>query len=479
MNYSSIVYILGQILKFEGIFMLLPFLTGLIYKENTAYAYLLVGIICTALGVLITLKKSRHPQIFNRDGFVAVALGWIVLSIFGAVPFVLTGEIPSFTDALFETISGFTTTGASILTDVEVLSHASLMWRSFTHWVGGMGVLVFIMSFLSLMGGSSINLMKAESPGPSVSKLVPHVKDTAKILYRIYFIITLILILLFCIFGMPLFDSLTLTFGTVGTGGFAIKNDSIAGYAPVLQNIITVFMILSGVNYVAYFYIMKKQFKNIFKVEEIRVYLCIIFASATFIAFNIRSLYPTLNEAFRHAFFQVGSIITTTGYATANYELWPEASKTILVILMLIGACAGSTGGGLKVSRLLMLCKSIPKQLSLVLHPRQVKVIRMDGKPIDHSVFRASNVYLAIYFIILLISTFLISLDNFDFTTNFTAVASALNNIGPGLSVVGPTGNFSAFSDFSKFVLMFDMLAGRLELYPLLILFLPSTWRRK
>ena len=479
MKYSTICYILGQVLKFEGIFMLLPFLTGMIYHENEAYSYLIIGIICFVLGCLITLKKVKHPQIFNREGFVAVALSWIVLSIFGAIPFVITGEIPSYVDALFETISGFTTTGASILSNVEALTHTSLMWRSFTHWVGGMGVLVFIMSFLPLMGGSTINLMKAESPGPSVSRLVPHVKDTAKILYRIYLVITIIEIVLLCIFGMPMFDSLTLTFGTVGTGGFGIHNDSIAGYSPVLQNIITVFMILSGVNYVAYFYIMTKQLKEIFKVEEIRVYFGIILGAGTFIALNIRSLYGSLGEAFRHAFFQVGSIITTCGYATTDFDLWPETSKMILVLLMFIGACAGSTGGGFKISRLLILCKAIPKQLSLVIHPREVKVIRMDGKPIDHNTLRSTNVYLAIYFFILLVSTLLISVDNFNLTTNFTAVASTLNNIGPGLDGVGPTRNFGMYSDFSKFVLMFDMLAGRLELYPLLILFMPSLWRRK
>lgn len=321
--------------------------------------------------------------------------------------------------------------------------------------------------------------MKAESPGPSVSRLVPHVKDTAKILYRIYLVITIIEIVLLCIFGMPMFDSLTLTFGTVGTGGFGIHNDSIAGYSPVLQNIITVFMILSGVNYVAYFYIMTKQLKEIFKVEEIRVYFGIILGAGTFIALNIRSLYGSLGEAFRHAFFQVGSIITTCGYATTDFDLWPETSKMILVLLMFIGACAGSTGGGFKISRLLILCKAIPKQLSLVIHPREVKVIRMDGKPIDHNTLRSTNVYLAIYFFILLVSTLLISVDNFNLTTNFTAVASTLNNIGPGLDGVGPTSNFGMYSDFSKFVLMFDMLAGRLELYPLLILFMPSLWRRK
>ena len=472
-------YILGQVLKFEGLFMLLPFITGMIYREQTAYAYLGIGILCACLGFLLTIRRTKNSQIFTKEGFATVALSWIVLSIVGALPFVVSGDIPSYIDALFETISGFTTTGASILSDVEALSHASLMWRSFTHWVGGMGVLVFIMSFLSITGGSTINLMKAESPGPSVSRLVPHVKDTAKILYKIYIFITVTEIILLCAFGMPLFDSLTLSFGTVGTGGFGILNSSIADYSPALQIIITVFMILSGVNYVAYFYLTTKQIKEIFHVEEIRVYFGVILASSIFIAFNIRSLYPTLGECFRHAFFQVGSIITTTGYATTDFDLWPEVSKTILVLLMFIGACAGSTGGGLKISRLLILCKSIPKQLSLVIHPREIKVIKMDGKAIEHQVMRATNVYLAIYFFIILGSTLFVSVDNFDFTTNFTAVVSALNNIGPGLAGVGPTRNFGAFSVFSKFVLMFDMLAGRLELYPLLILFMPSLWRRK
>lgn len=472
-------YILGQVLKFEGLFMLLPFITGMIYREQTAYAYLGIGILCACLGFLLTIRRTKNSQIFTKEGFATVALSWIVLSIVGALPFVVSGDIPSYVDALFETISGFTTTGASILSDVEALSHASLMWRSFTHWVGGMGVLVFIMSFLSITGGSTINLMKAESPGPSVSRLVPHVKDTAKILYKIYIFITVTEIILLCAFGMPLFDSLTLSFGTVGTGGFGILNSSIADYSPALQIIITVFMILSGVNYVAYFYLTTRQIKEIFHVEEIRVYFGVILASSIFIAFNIRSLYPTLGECFRHAFFQVGSIITTTGYATTDFDLWPETSKTILVLLMFIGACAGSTGGGLKISRLLILCKSIPKQLSLVIHPREIKVIKMDGKAIEHQVMRATNVYLAIYFFIILGSTLFVSVDNFDFTTNFTAVVSALNNIGPGLAGVGPTRNFGAFSVFSKFVLMFDMLAGRLELYPLLVLFMPSLWRRK
>ena len=390
-----------------------------------------------------------------------------------------SGDIPSYIDALFETISGFTTTGASILTDVETLSRTNLFWRSFTHWIGGMGVFVFIMAILPLMGGSTMNLMKAESPGPSVSKLVPHVKDTAKILYGMYLGITVCELVLLCIFGMPLFDALCTTFGTVGTGGFGIKNDSFAGYSPTLQNIVTIFMILSGINYTFYFLLLSRKIKDAFRIEEVRWYLLIILAAAGAIIYDLRHLYPTIGEAARHAFFQVGSIITTTGFATTDFDLWPSMSKTILTVLMFIGACAGSTGGGMKVSRLVILFKTIKKELSLISHPREVRKIRMDGHVVAHTILRSTNVFLVIYFVLLLGSTLLISVDEFDFTTNFTAVASALNNIGPGFNRVGPAQNFSIFSGFSKLVLMFDMLAGRLELFPMMALLLPSTWKRK
>lgn len=479
MNYSMVLYILGQILKFESAFLMLPALVGLLYREHAGIPFLLVAALCLLLGLFLTRKRPASSTLYTREGFVTVALSWIIMSIFGAIPFVLSGDIPSYVDALFETISGFTTTGASILTDVEALSHASLFWRSFTHWIGGMGVFVFIMAILPLMGGSTMNLMKAESPGPSVSKLVPHVKDTAKILYGIYIAITLCEVLLLCAFGMPLFDSLTTSFGTTGTGGFGIKNDSIAGYSPALQNIVTVFMILSGVNYTFYFCLLSRRIKDAFRIEEVRWYFCIILVSAGVIAYNTSSLYPTTSETVRHAFFQVGSIITTTGYATTDFNLWPPMSQTILVILMFIGACAGSTGGGMKVSRLVILFKTIRKELSLIIHPREIRKIRMDGHVVEHATLRSTNVFLVIYFVILLISTLLVSVDEFDFTTNFTAVASMLNNIGPGLNLVGPTQNFSIFSVFSKFVLMFDMLAGRLELFPLMILLMPSTWRKK
>lgn len=479
MNYSIVLYILGCVLKFESAFLVLPALVGLIYREHASVSYLAVAVLCLILGVLLTHKKPRSTNLYTREGFVAVALSWIIMSIFGAIPFVLTGDIPFYVDALFETISGFTTTGSSILTDVESISKASLFWRSFSHWIGGMGVFVFIMAILPMMGGSTMNLMKAESPGPSVSKLVPHVKDTAKILYGIYIAITICEATILRALGMPLFDSLTTTFGTVGTGGFGIRNDSIAGYSPAIQITITVFMILSGINYTAYFYILTGKIKELFKIEEVRWYLAIIFGSVAVITWNVRSLYPTFSETLRHVFFQVGSIITTTGYATTDFDLWPALSKTLLVTLMFIGACAGSTSGGIKVSRILILLKTIRKELSLIIHPRQVKKIRMDGHPVDHETLRSANVFLVVYFVLLLTSMLLISVDEFDFSTNFTSVVTVLNNIGPGLNLVGPTQNFSIFSPFSKFVLMFDMLAGRLELFPMMILLMPSTWKRK
>ena len=479
MNYSIVLYILGCVLKFESAFLVLPALVGLIYREHASVSYLAVAVLCLILGVLLTHKKPRSTNLYTREGFVAVALSWIIMSIFGAIPFVLTGDIPFYVDALFETISGFTTTGSSILTDVESISKASLFWRSFSHWIGGMGVFVFIMAILPMMGGSTMNLMKAESPGPSVSKLVPHVKDTAKILYGIYIAITICEATILRALGMPLFDSLTTTFGTVGTGGFGIRNDSIAGYSPAIQITITVFMILSGINYTAYFYILTGKIKELFKIEEVRWYLAIIFGSVAVITWNVRSLYPTFSETLRHAFFQVGSIITTTGYATTDFDLWPALSKTLLVTLMFIGACAGSTSGGIKVSRILILLKTIRKELSLIIHPRQVKKIRMDGHPVDHETLRSANVFLVVYFVLLLTSMLLISVDEFDFSTNFTSVVTVLNNIGPGLSAVGPTQNFGSYSDFSKYVLMFDMLAGRLELFPMMILLMPSTWKRK
>ena len=479
MNYSMVLYILGYILKFESAFLMLPALVSLIYQERAGIPFVITAAICLVLGIVFTHKKPSSSTVYTREGFVTVALSWIVMSIFGAIPFVWNGDIPHYVDALFETVSGFTTTGSSILSDVESLSHASLFWRSFSHWIGGMGVFVFIMSILPLMGGSTINLMKAESPGPSVSRLVPHIKDTAKILYGIYLAITLLEIVILCALGMPLFESLLTGFGTTGTGGFGFRNDSFASFSPAIQNTVTTFMILSGINYTFYFCILSRRIKDAFRIEEVRWYIFLIFASVGMITYNIRPLYANTGDALRNAFFQVGAIITTTGYSTADFDMWPALSQTILVTLMFVGACAGSTGGGMKVSRLVILFKTIRKELSLIIHPREIRKIRMDGHVVEHSTLRSTNVFLVIYFILLMLSTLIISLDEFDFTTNFTAVVSCLNNIGPGLNRVGPAQNFSIFSPLSKIVLIFDMLAGRLELFPLMILFMPSTWRKK
>ncbi len=479
MNYAIVFYVVGWVLRFEGLFMLLPMFIGFIYEENSAWQYLLSAIICFGTGTLLTIKKPKKVRLFMRDGFVSVAFSWIAISIFGAIPFVLSGDIPSYVDALFETISGFTTTGSSILNDVESLSHAGLFWRSFTHWIGGMGVLVFIMSVLPMLGASAMNLLKAESPGPSVDKLVPHITDTAKILYGIYMALTVIEFVLLCIFGMSWFDSITTTFGTVGTGGFGVKNDSLAGYSSSIQNIVTVFMLLSGINYLFYFYIIIRKFKEAFSLEEVRVYLTIILIAITAIMIDARHVFGSFAEGLKHVCFQVASLMTSTGFATDDFNLWPQFSKTVLIVLMFIGACAGSTGGGIKVARIIILIKTIAKELSLLVHPREVKKIRMDKRPIAHEVVRSTNVFIASYVCVFFVSLLLIGIDEYDFTTNFTAVVAMLSNIGPGMELVGPTQNFSLFSDFSKIVLMFDMLAGRLELFPMLILFTPGCWKRK
>lgn len=478
MNYSIIVYIIGCVLNIEGLFLLMPCLTALIYREKSGFAFFITAVLCFFLGRAATFRKPKNNIFYGREGFVTVSLCWIVLSIFGALPFLISGEIPSIPDALFETISGFTTTGSTILTDVEALSRCTLFWRSFTHWIGGMGILVFVLAVLPIAGGGShMYLMRAESPGPSVNKLVPRVKNTAMILYGIYIVITFVEIILLLVGGMPLFDALTTAFGTVGTGGFGIKNDSIAGYSVFCQGVITVFMILCGINFNIYYLLLCKKHRQALHSEELRMYLAVILVSSLLIAFNIRHLFPGF-QAVHHALFQVGSVITTTGFATADFNTWPELSRMILVFLMFFGACAGSTGGGIKISRILILMKSIKKELFSIVHPRSVKKIRMDGQVIEHDVIRSVNVYMAAYLIIMMISILIISLENKDTATSVTSVITTLNNIGPGLELVGPVGNFSSFSALSKFVFMFDMLTGRLEIFPLLILFMPDTWKK-
>lgn len=479
MNYSIVRYVIGWILRFEGIFLLLPFFVSLIYREAKPYAFIIPAIVCYFIGHLMSYKRPVNNLFFAKEGFFCVALGWIALGTAGAFPFVLNGDIPNYIDALFETISGFTTTGASILSDVEVLNRSSLFWRSFTHWIGGMGVFVFIMAILPLMGGSTINLMKAESTGPSVGKLVPRVKDTAKILYSIYIALTLIEVVFLLIGGLPLFDSLCISFGTTGTGGFGIKNSSCGEYSSYVQVVITVFMILSGINYAFFFYLLRRKLKQAFFIEEVRWYLLIIFSAILIISINIYSFYGSIGTSVKNAAFQVGSIISSTGFSTVDFDLWPELSKTILLILMFVGACAGSTGGGMKVSRFAILFKTIKRELAVLIHPREIRKIKMDGRAIQPEVIRSTTVFVAIHFVILFISVLLMSVDNFGFTTNFTASVTTLNNIGPGFDLVGPTCNFSIYSPLSKFVLMFNMLAGRLELFPVLLLLKPSAWKRK
>ena len=479
MNFAIVRYLIGWMLGIESIFLLLPALTAVIYGEAELPAYLTAAAISLAGAALLCHRKPKNTRFYAREGYVTVALCWLVLAVIGALPFVLSREIPFFIDALFETVSGFTTTGATILGDVEALSHASMLWRCLTHWVGGMGVLVFMLIVLPLAGGQTIFLMRAESPGPAVSKMSPHMRDTATILYAIYFGLTVLQMILLLIGGMPFFDAICVSLGTAGTGGFGNWNDSIAHYnSAYLQNVITVFMILFGINFNAYFLILIRKFRQAWESEEVRAYLLIIAAATLAITFNVRGYFSSFTQAFQQTIFQVASIITTTGYATTNFDLWPEFSRTILVLLMFVGACAGSTGGGIKVSRFLIMLKTVKKELIQLLHPRSVRRIQIDGKAIEHEVVRSTNVYMGVYLFIFAFSMLLIALNNFDLITNFTAVAATLNNIGPGLSLVGPSGNFSMFSDFSKLVLIFDMLAGRLELFPLLLLFVPNTWRR-
>lgn len=477
MNRSMIRYILGYVIQIEGVLLLLPCVAAVLYREKEGIYYCGVSVICLLLGMMMSHKKPEDTVFYLKEGCLITALSWIFLSLFGAFPFVLSGEIPSMTDALFETISGFTTTGASILTDVEALSYTSLLWRSFTHWIGGMGVLVFLLAIIPLSGGSNINLMRAESPGPSVGKLVPKMRYTARLLYAIYFGMTLIEYILLLIAKMPAFHAICAAFGTAGTGGFGTKNDSLAGFSPTIQWIVAIFMILFGVNFNMYYLLLYRNVKKALGMEEVRCYFLTIAAAIGIIFVDICRTSVNAATALRDASFQVASIITTTGFSTVDFNAWSQVSKFVLVLLMFVGACAGSTGGGIKVSRFVVLIKTVIKELNSYIHPKSVKKIRMDGKPVEHEVMRAVNVYFITFMILFSSSVFLVSIEGKDLITSFTAVAATINNIGPGLELVGPTQNFSIFNAFSKYVLMFDMLAGRLELFPLLILFHPAVWK--
>lgn len=478
MNYKMIKYTLGLLMMFEAAFFLLPMITAICYGEwTTLLAFLISAAICLGLGGLSILKKPEKTTIYAREGFVIVSLSWIILSIFGALPFLFAGCTTSVIDALFETASGFTTTGASIFPEVESLPKAILMWRSFTHWIGGMGVLVFIMAFLPLGGGQNMHIMRAESPGPEVSKLVPKVKHTALILYSIYLALTLVQFIIMLISGMNLFDSINTALATAGTGGFGFRNDSFGSFTAAQQIIVTIFMLIFSINFNSYYLILKLKFRDAFNVE-VRAFILIVITAIALITANIYQSYDSIGEAVRHAAFSVASLISTTGFSTENFDLWPSLSKTVLVLIMFIGACAGSTGGGMKVSRLLIAFKGYVREIFTLIHPKQVKKITLDGRTVDREVVRSVNAYLACYILVFTTSLLLITLDNHDMVTNFTAVAATINNIGPGLNEVGPASNFAGFSGFSKIVLTFNMIAGRLELFPMLVLFSPATWKK-
>ena len=478
MNYQMIGYVIGRILLTEAVLLVPPMLTAFLYGESVL-PFLLPAILLAAVGLVIGLKRPRKTALYARDGFAVVALAWVLMSAFGALPFVLSGDIPNYIDAFFETVSGFTTTGASILTAVEPLSRGGLFWRSFTHWVGGMGVLVFVMAILPMTDGHGMHLMRAEVPGPSVGKLVSRMSDTAKILYSIYFIMTILLIVLLMAGGMPLFDACIHSFGTAGTGGFSSRNLSVGAYNSAYFDIILgIFMLLFGVNFNLYYFLLVKRFRDVFRSEELRAYLFIVTASVLAIAANIVHMYGSVGTSLRHAFFQVSSIITTTGYATADFNLWPTFSKGILVVLMFVGACAGSTGGGIKVARIVILTKASFADMRKMLHPNAVTTVRFEEKPLTDRSVRSVYQYIAVYLLVFVASFLLLSLEGFDLVSTFTALAACINNIGPGLEMVGPMGNFFAFSPAAKLLLSFDMLVGRLEIFPMLLLFAPSIWKR-
>ena len=479
MNNRMIAYIIGRILLTEAALLVLPLLVTVLYGESPV-PFLIPILLLALCGGAMGWKKPKSTALYARDGLAVVALAWICMSLFGALPFVLSGDIPNYVDAFFETVSGFTTTGSSILTEIEPLSRGGLFWRSFTHWVGGMGVLVFVMAILPMNDGHGMHLMRAEVPGPTVGKLVSRMSDTAKILYSIYLVMTVVEIVLLLVGGMPLYDAAIHAFGTAGTGGFSCRNLSVGAYDSVYFDVVIgVFMLLFGVNFNLYYFLLIRRFRDVLHSEELRAYLLIVAASVLAIAVNISHLYQSFAASLRYAFFQVSSIITTTGYATADFNAWPAFSRAILVTLMFVGACAGSTGGGMKVARVVILVKTSFCDMRRMLHPNAVATVRFEGKPIGEKNIRSVHLFLTVYLIVFTVSCLLLSLEEMDLVTTFTAVAACMNNIGPGLEVVGPMGNFAAFSPWAKVLLSFDMLVGRLEIFPMLLLFAPSIWKRK
>ena len=478
MNIPMIRYILCQVMRIEGVLMLLPSLISIIYGDGEGLYYGIVAGVLIISGFIGCHFVPKDQNINVKEGYTVTGLSWLVMSLFGCLPFWLSGEIDSFTDAFFETASGFTTTGASILNDIEAMSHTALFWRSFTHWIGGMGVLVFLLALIPMSGGSNINLMKAESPGPSVGKLVPKIRHSALILYVIYMIMTLLETVLLLFGGLNLFDAFCLAFGTAGTGGFAVKSDSFMSYSLYIRWVAGIFMFLFGCNFNVYYFLLMRQFKKAFCFEEVRTFLCIVLFSTGVIFWQILPLYESGITAMTDAFFQVTSIVSTTGFCSADFDLWPTTSKYLLCFLMFMGACAGSTGGGIKVSRLMILWKSVVREVQSYIHPKIVKKITLDKKSVEPDVVKSTHVFLATYSGIFLLSMFLVTFNNSDMTTSFTAVLACLNNIGPGLVQVGATCNYAFLSVLSKWVLILDMIAGRLELYPIIVLFAPSLYRK-
>lgn len=480
MNITAILNIIGHVMKYEIILLLIPFFVALFYGQGDANAFLYTVLLMIPIALILIKIKGKKNEIYAKEGFLTVGLAWIVISFFGALPFVFSGAIPSLVDAFFETSSGFTTTGASILTEIQSLPKGILFWRSFTHWVGGMGFLIFILALMPTFSGNTIHLLKAESPGPTPGKIVPKIKQTAKILYAIYFVLTLIETIFLKSAGLSWYDSIIHALGTAGTGGFSNMNASVAAFNnPAVEWIITIFMLLFGVNFVLYFQLIRGNVKAFFKSEELKWYLIAVFASIIIITVNIIPFnHGDVTKSIRDSAFQVSSIVTTTGYATVNFNLWPTLSKVILIMLMFMGAMAGSTGGGIKTIRIVIIFKAIRREIDKILHPRRVKSVKIDGNVVEEETISGVFLFIFAYIIISLIAIFIVSFDNFDITTTVTSVIATLSNIGPGLEMVGPAGNFSAFSDLSKLVLSFCMLAGRLEIYPMLILFSPSLWKK-
>ena len=480
MNYRMTVYILGKMLGVEGLVLFIPMIVAMIYREDSFIYFPITSAILMVIYLFFGRKKPKNTNIYMKDGLVIVAAAWLLWSIFGALPFFLSGSIPNYVDALFETVSGFTTTGSTILENVSGLSYGMNFWRCLTHWIGGMGVLVFVMVLTSLDDKSSMHLMRAEVPGPEADKLVPKARSTAKILYAMYFALTALETIFLLCGGMNLYDSIIHSFSTAGTGGFNNRNNSVAFYdSAYIDGVITVFMILFGINFNLYFLLILKKFKSVFKNEEARVYLGVIAAATALIVLNITHIYGSPLKAFRYAVFQVASVITTTGFVTADFNLWPEFSKALLLMIMVVGACAGSTGGGMKVSRILILLKSVKREIHRMLHPKAVNIVRVNGQKIGNETMHGVYIYFIAYVFILIGSVIIVSLDNFDFTTTFSAVLTEMNNVGPGLALVGPVENFHKFSALSKIVFSLDMLIGRLEIFPFLMLVSPSLWKRK